>query len=644
MNLEEKLDFTFKEIDYRIKRETITINFNDINEIYQEIKYYLFLKEKINSNAVYRLETPFPYFRIPEKYIRDGTAFKLDKMATFDFIEKIIWYYIFEEILSPDNDKWEIIKENIKNRLSEIDVSNELKRWEYENIVPENIKNELDNIEILNFLNTNDNFKKVVNYFDPINKRKIHHNSRIEDTMNLAKKSILCISLVLILIAIFFSSSSLLYFYILSGIGVFLIILLYLQGYFILQKNKFTIMLDGVYSDKFDILFNYYISESIKPLNEKIYKLYLDNLIEDLNTLLYQKFYDDIEIFFTNYKTFNPISLEIFLDKKRVYPLETRYEGFFHNTAIPFSSSDIISPGYLSLTFKIKKTLESRSKDERITKENPEEINWKYSLLIFIAFVIYSLIFLIGQNFFPLLIGMIIFLSTIGLIGLNQRISYDYYSPLSDLLPEYAKQNYRKKRKEKFPFVMNKYKFEINKKKEIFQLPIKLRKDCSYYFLAYAPRFHDIKITDEMIKNLGYLNLKVAYDTVDNIISFNLPRNRDYFEGDFYIDLELPLSSKIKRWKLGIIIMFIFMFASGIIHLVLILFYQQQIYNQFSDIFTLRFVFSFLTLLMGFFGRDILGQPTIDLQNFAKRLIIYSIIVAIIFFLPLIIFFFKPMN
>jgi len=170
--------------------------------------------------------------------------------------------------------------------------------------------------------------------------------------------------------------------------------------------------------------------------------------------------------------------------------------------------------------------------------------------------------------------------------------------------------------------------------KNIYPITIDLREDCSYYFLAYAPQFHRIKFTKEMKEVLRGLYTKLPTDLSSEIISFNIPRRKKLErEFEFDIDLEIPISSRIWIWIIGIFTMLTLMTFSGIIYITSIL--NPLAFSNSFDMSTLRFVLTFLTLLIGFFGKDILSNPTKDLHKIGLILIIFSVIVGVIFILPI---------
>ncbi len=172
------------------------------------------------------------------------------------------------------------------------------------------------------------------------------------------------------------------------------------------------------------------------------------------------------------------------------------------------------------------------------------------------------------------------------------------------------------------------------KRRKIFSITIDLREDCSYYFLAYAPKFHRIKFVKEMKEILRGLYTKLPTDFSSDIVSFNIPRRKKLTRlVEFDIVLEIPISGRIWCWIIGIFIMLILMIISGIMYFISII--NPSFFVNSFDLSTLRFVLTFLTLLIGFFGKDILSEPTKDLHKIGIILIITSLIVGIIFVAPI---------
>jgi len=174
----------------------------------------------------------------------------------------------------------------------------------------------------------------------------------------------------------------------------------------------------------------------------------------------------------------------------------------------------------------------------------------------------------------------------------------------------------------------------FNKNKNIYPVTIDLREDCSYYFLAYAPRFHRIRFAKEMKDILRGLYTKLPTDLSSDIISFNIPRRKKLKKTiEFDIDLEIPIAGRIWCWITGIFVMLILMIISGIIYIISII--NPLIFVNSFDLSTLRFVLTFLTLLIGFFGREILSDPTKDLHKIGIVLIVISVLTGIIFTAPI---------
>jgi len=113
--------------------EIKTIKFEDVNEISETTEYIIEVKDKINPETQYFLESPFSYFRIPER-TRIKINLELMQIQSKSLYEKIIWYYIFEVIYNPkdNNNEWKEYRANIKTKTERDDIENEIKNMQKE--------------------------------------------------------------------------------------------------------------------------------------------------------------------------------------------------------------------------------------------------------------------------------------------------------------------------------------------------------------------------------------------------------------------------------------------------------------------------------------------------------------------------------
>ncbi len=354
-------------------------------------------------------------------------------------------------------------------------------------------------------------------------------------------------------------------------------------------------------------------------------KLFLDSLSEILYKEIYKFVFRDLDKCIRDYKSFNPVSMEIFLDGNQVFPLGTSYEGFFHKTSIPIYLDSTINNEEFNLKIITKKTIRKNKKYSRmINRKTSLSKNFREMRFIFNVIMI---VFLISSLFFEILLVPVMISALIWLIFFNNpiylvRTKYIYYS---SLLADSKKE---------FDYNKSSIANIFNKRKNIYPVTIDLREDCSYYFLAYAPRFHRIKFAKEMKDILRGLYTKLPTDLSSDIISFNIPRRKKLKKIiEFDIDLEIPIAGRIWCWIIGIFIMLVLMFISGIIYIFSII--NPLIFANSFDLSTLRFVLTFLTLLIGFFGKEILSNPTKDLHKIGIILIVISVLVGIIFTAPI---------
>ncbi len=168
-----------------------------------------------------------------------------------------------------------------------------------------------------------------------------------------------------------------------------------------------------------------------------------------------------------------------------------------------------------------------------------------------------------------------------------------------------------------------------NKFRNIYSIPSDLRKKCSYDWLINAPSFHNVRMCNELkviFKNLERpIVLRLPHKLSKNILSFYVPKNKHIKEVDFQLDLELPYMTRIVGWLLGMNIMLMNMMILSIIYLIFS--FSSAIPLDFDNI---RVIIPFLTLLIGFFGKNILENPTRDLHKWAGVLISLTVITGLL--------------
>ena len=358
-------------------------------------------------------------------------------------------------------------------------------------------------------------------------------------------------------------------------------------------------------------------------------KLFLDSLSEILFIQIYQRIFNDLDKCIRDYKSFNPISIKISFEDNELFPVETSYEGFFHKTSVPLYLDNIPDKDEYSLRINTTRTIRKNRKVNRMI--NKELIRTKKMFFpFFIILIIMLLIFFGSEVGFVLDLIYYLFLLTIVYIlfpFIFIKIKYNYFSSIKTIGTQ-----------DKI-YSQSMGLFLYKKWKNFFPIALNLREDCSYYITAYAPQFHKIRFVNEMNDLLKKIYTKFPSDLSSTIISFNIPRKRKVDkELEFDIDLEIPKTASITCWILGILIMLALMAFSGIFYFISIV--NPSILKTSIDFSTLRFVLTFLTLLIGFFGRDIFTNPTKDLHFISSFLIVCSIAVGVIFILPILYTFF----
>lgn len=558
-----------------------------------------------------------------------------------------------EEIKKIEN-KLDDIKKEEQSAKKVKDYSNKINR------IRENI-NRLENIDVKGVIGNKENFKKILEY--PFTKRKVffHHNwqrYRYNFTIN-----------ILFFVISYFLAYFLTKLYIPIIFPISLLIVL--SFIFIIGRNKIfnliynrkaknSLMKGGDLKQKFKDSIKYFLTNSVEKINqdkenlqiENVRRtLFLDSLSEMLFNEIYRLTYNDLDKFITDYKSFNPISMDIYFENEKLLPIETNTLEFFHKTTIPISLTKNQIKNNYSLIIKTKRTLRKYKKKKRFInyfKNIPKKYMSIGFLIILLGpiFLIISIFYLSFIYIFYIFLFQTIFLFIFMIFGIFRK-NY-YYSPSSFKNFIYDMGDLKKEDfLNKISFSANSLSYLRNINKKIFPITINLRKDCSYYFNVYAPRFHYIKMAKELDFLMNLMSVKSPYNLSQNLFSFNIPRRKKLkaldikgiSEIEFDIDLEIPRTVRINLWLLGIFLMIILMLLSGSIYLIFSLIPTLSP-SELMDFSNLSFVLPFITLLIGFFGRDILGNPTKDLKGLAKWLISLSILVGIVFFLPIIFQFF----
>lgn len=624
-------EILIEERDYIIKRERKEIYFEDTNEIDVKTTYIIdFIKELSHKNE-YILETPYHYFRIPEELSDKALIFKLNNDNPEFIVEKIIWYYIFEEVYGNANNEWTTYRNKLKQYLFESNLEEELKNFPEKPKITEDFIANIEKLKIKEYIEREDKFLEILEY--PYRKDivKYHHNTEILDKNFIY--SLLCLFSFWIFITwlfyptLFSFNISLLIFFLL------LLIFSFYQRKITIRSNyKDKLMKINDLKKKFENSIQFFLiyekdqSKEVSDMKINNIRLYLDSHSEKLFRYIDDLIKLDVFKAIQDYKTFNPIKFEVYIENKRIYPIPTEYEGFFHKTKIPF----IIKDNNWNRLFSLEvNTMEIIQKKRKLTniKERDYQIKKKYNYLACISFILVILIFMILPfynilNILLLLTYLLIFLSLF-------PKSYFYNSQLQNFSEESQLQK-------RF------FGFFLNSMHKIYTIPISLRPDCSYYFKAHAPRFHRIKITHEL-KDLMMkkLNLKIPENLSNTIESFNIPRKLNMKGYDLEIDIEISLNQRLFTWIIGIIIMFGIMIFSGIFYLCLYFLHPELLIDEFQEFTNLRIILTFLTLLIGFFGRDFLGNVTKDLNRIGVLLISLSFIVGILYSVPIFLYLLK---
>lgn len=613
--------------DYVIKRERKDVLFEDTNVIKVKTTYIIEFNNELIIENEYILETPYNYFRIPEDLSDRAIIFKLNNMDANIITEKIIWYYIFEEIYQDKSNEWINCRNKLKQDLFESNFEEQLNNFPECPEIDEEICNKIEHIEIKNFIQKEDKFIKLLEYPYKKNIVKYHHNSDIPDNKIII--SYFFLSIFWIFLTLFFTPELLLFNILMVCLFLFFFLFTLSQKINAIRNNyKDKLMKSNDLKKKFDNSIKFFLvtdkktKKKITNKRKKDISLFLDSHSEKLFELIEDTIRLDVHKAIQDYKTFNPIQFKIIFENEKVYPIPTAYKGFLHKTKIPIIIRKIHTGKKLfSIEVKTREIIQKKRKLNNIKQiEHQSEKKNSYISCFALIFIILVLI-IIPPSYNALAVSLILIIIIIFLSFFPT--SYIYHSPL---------QNYTKEDQSHKKLVAN----LLNSLHKIYTIPIKHRSDCSYYFIAQAPRFHKIKITQELKDlMLKKLNVKIPENLSDTIESFNIPRKLIMKGYDLEIDIEIPLNQRLLVWIIGIFIMFCIMIYSGISYLILLFFYPELLNNKIQDFTNIRIILTFLTLLIGFFGRDFLGNLTKDLKKIGIALISLSFIVGILYSIPI---------
>lgn len=603
---------------------------------YKLFKEYFDLKEKEKKEVaelvqkVKNLPKVKPFIDKEKLEIKNLSILLNDTNAD-DLIERIIWCFIFEEVLHLKSSNLENLSQFIENEIKNGKKETKEKKIKFN----KSIKREIESINIREFLEISGKFETSINYPNKKRKKIFHHNS----DFRFFYFGVIQLSLLILIIGLSIFKESYTVFFNFWLISIILFLVIFKLFTKLIQRNR--LMKGDNLLDKFNRIIEKYLykKEDHPEWDEKMYikenlkiSLFLDSLSEKLFKNIYKAIYNDLDKCIFDYKSFNPMSLDIlFEDNKVLFPLKTPLTGFFHKTNIAINSNDLPKDNF-SVKIKTKNIVRKNRKNAKIMNlKIIRPKNLKRPLLIqgfVLALTILYIVFYelgIIPDFFDfwfILMAIIYILSAFAYVLFYIKQKYFYHTKLTNLKNIDGK------------FESNRFLLIRNRNKVIYSLPIILREDCSYYYTIYAPNYHNLKFTEEIRVILNEINIRLPLELSTNTLSFNIPRRKSFEnELEFDIDLEIPIANTVKWWIFGIFSMIFLLLSIGIIFLGSIinpLFLEGEF-----DISSLRFVLTFLTLLIGFFGKDIISNPTKDLYKVSILIIIFSIIVGILFLIPI---------
>jgi len=599
-------------LEYKILRESKTIKFQDINLIEDETKYLINFKQEIDPSKKYLLITPFSYFRIPEK-VRMNIKPELMEIDSTLFFEKIIWYYILEIIYKNGtiDNEWREIKDDLVKRVRE-PLHRLKKRYKKERFLRTPTKEKIKNIDLKKFFESEVDLKDILDYSRT---RRKHITYPRKDLKNLFLK-ILIFSCIFSMISSFFST-----FLLLLGLwfmGVFIYSIVYYVIYYYILQHRIT-KKGGLKQKLEEILKNFSKEVELDSRKKKkFFRKYLDDHSNELFMRIYNATYNNLYEAIKDYKTFNPFSTVIKFDEKEIIPETLEHMNYFRNLYVVLDFSKIPIKNAYQLTIQTNRTIGAVKKKNKISREKMVVEKTTFPILI-VLFALPFLNFYLFYNFEHGYIFLLIFsILFVILFFYAVNYNYKYYSGL---------QEPRKEINQSSSLLFHKF----NKSRETYSIPTNLRRNCSYDWVIHAPKFHYIRIDKEIkriIKNLERpIVLRLPHELSKNILSFHIPKSTTIREADFQLDLEIRFTGRIIGWLIGMNVMLFNTLSVSILYIIFS--FNPNVTLELSDF---RIVLTFLTLLIGFFGKNILEKPTKDLNKWGAILIFLTVVIGFLLF------------
>ena len=357
-----------------------------------------------------------------EKLEIENLSMLLNETKSDVLIEKIIWCFIFEEILHLKNSNLENLNHYIENEIKNDKKETRIKKIKFD----ETIKSEIESINIREFLERSGKFEISINYPYTKKKKLFNHNS----DFRIFNLFFLQFIILIFFIGFFlFEEFNTIYFY--SSL-LFIILFMGLFRLFVIliKKNKRLMRGDDLL-DKFNQTIDQYLhkKEKFPEWDEKRYleeeenmkiRLFLDSLSEKLFNKIYKAIYNDLDKCIFDYKSFNPMSLDLLFENNKVlFPIKTPITGFFHKTSIAIHSSNLHEDNF-SIKLKTKNIIRKNKKNAKIM--NLKVIrpkNLKRPLIVLFLIVIILILYLVfrGLKIIPNLSYLLIFFTEIYIIA-----------------------------------------------------------------------------------------------------------------------------------------------------------------------------------------------------------------------------------
>ena len=395
-----------KDVEKEIEKfEDIRKSVNKVKILLAKVKdkeYFIEKKEDHEklTKMIQKIEKTPRYQELVQTYglfkqpIKNLNAILLETKSEILF-EKIIWHFIFEKILNPSDSNFKNTKAFIAKEINNKERETKLKKI----IISEKVKEEISKVKIREHIEKSGNFEDIIRY--PFSKKKVylHHNTSFRWLWILYG--------ILIPYNFFISFIYLSKYLVVGDIIIWIIILILSLSPLIFIKplkrvanarNK--MMKCGKLKDKFEEKITSFLVEPVsdkkEPEDNIKRKLFLDSLSEILQKEIYKFVFRDLDKCIRDYKSFNPVSIEIFLEGNQSFPLGTSYEGFFHKTSIPINMDSSINKDDFSLKIKTKKTIRKNKKNSRMINSHPFVFKnfGKLRIIIYIIIIV-SLIYLL---------------------------------------------------------------------------------------------------------------------------------------------------------------------------------------------------------------------------------------------------------